>query len=52
MTALWSGPHGDTWKKSKIQIYGWLNVGGKLQHFESWSESVGGEVRQFPHGLR
>jgi hypothetical protein len=52
MTALWSGPHGDTWKNSKIQIYGWLNVGGKLQHFESWSESVGGEVRQFPHGLR
>jgi hypothetical protein len=30
MTALWSGPHGDTWKKSKIQIYGGLNVGGNF----------------------
>jgi hypothetical protein len=27
MQALWSGPHGDWWKKTKIQIYGWLNFG-------------------------
>ena len=30
MTALWTGPDGDFWKKSKIQIYGWLNVGGNF----------------------
>jgi hypothetical protein len=27
MTAIWSGKHGDWWKKSGIQIYGWLNGG-------------------------
>jgi hypothetical protein len=27
MQALWSGPGGDWWKHSGIQIYGWLNAG-------------------------
>jgi hypothetical protein len=27
MQALWSGSHGEAWKKSGVQIYGWLNVG-------------------------
>jgi hypothetical protein len=27
MQALWSGPHGEAWKKSGVQIYGWLNAG-------------------------
>src|SRR5579871_205423 len=27
MTAIWGGKHGDWWKKSGIQIYGWLNGG-------------------------
>jgi Putative beta-barrel porin-2, OmpL-like. bbp2/Carboxypeptidase regulatory-like domain len=27
MQALWSGPDGDAWKKSGVQIYGWLNGG-------------------------
>ena len=27
MQALWSGPHGEAWKKSGVQIYGWLNGG-------------------------
>jgi hypothetical protein len=27
MTAIWSGKHGDWWKKYGIQIYGWLNGG-------------------------
>jgi hypothetical protein len=30
MEALWSGPHGEGWKNSGVQIYGWLNVGGNL----------------------
>lgn len=33
MQALWSGPHGDWWKKSGIQFYGWLNFGA------NWSTS-------------
>jgi hypothetical protein len=27
MTALYAGPNGDAWKRSRIQIYGWGNVG-------------------------
>jgi len=27
MQALWSGPHGEGWKRSGVQIYGWANVG-------------------------
>ena len=27
MQALWNGPHGEGWKRSGIQIYGWANVG-------------------------
>jgi hypothetical protein len=27
MTAVWSGRRGDAWKRSGIQIYGWLNGG-------------------------
>src|SRR5579872_3224527 len=27
MQAIWSGPHGDAWKNSGVQIYGWANVG-------------------------
>jgi len=27
MTALYGGKHGDWWKKSKIDIYGWVNAG-------------------------
>lgn len=30
MDALWSGPHGEGWKESGVQIYGWLNFGGNL----------------------
>jgi hypothetical protein len=30
MQALWSGPHGEGWKESGVQIYGWLNVGGNV----------------------
>src|SRR5215471_5689324 len=27
MQALWSGSHGEGWKNSGVQIYGWANVG-------------------------
>jgi hypothetical protein len=30
MTALWNGPNGDAWKRSGVQIYGWLNAGFNL----------------------
>ena len=27
MQAIWSGSHGDAWKRGGVQIYGWLNAG-------------------------
>lgn len=42
MTALWGGPHGDDWKKTGIQIYGWLNFGGNV------SSSNKGGYSNFP----
>ncbi len=27
MTAIWEGSNGDAWKRSGIQIYGWVNAG-------------------------
>jgi hypothetical protein len=30
MQAIWSGKHGDWWRKSGIQIYGWINFGANV----------------------
>jgi hypothetical protein len=30
MTAIWGGSNGDWWKKTGIQIYGWLNAGANV----------------------
>jgi hypothetical protein len=56
MQALWSGPHGDAWKKSGIQIYGWLNFGfnvstsnnksaGKYTNFPEAYDTVANSVQ-------
>jgi Putative beta-barrel porin-2, OmpL-like. bbp2 len=42
MQAIWSGSNGDWWKKSGIQIYGWLNGGFNL------STSTGGGYSNYP----
>ncbi len=42
MTALWGGPHGEGWKKSGVQIYGWFNIGGNA------SSSSKGGYSNFP----
>ena len=42
MTALWEGPHGEAWKRSGVQIYGWFNFGGNL------SSSNQGGYSNFP----
>ncbi len=42
MTALWGGSHGDAWKRSGVQIYGWFNFGGNL------SNSSQGGYSSFP----
>ncbi len=38
MTALYAGPHGDWWKKSRIDMYGWVNAGF---NFSTSSQSNG-----------
>jgi hypothetical protein len=42
MTAVWGGSNGDAWKKSGMQIYGWLNAGANV------STSKGGGYANFP----
>jgi hypothetical protein len=42
MTAVWGGSNGDWWKKSGIQMYGWLNAGANV------STSKGGGYSNFP----
>jgi hypothetical protein len=42
MTAIWGGKHGDWWKRSGIQIYGWLNAGVNV------STSTGSGYSTFP----
>jgi hypothetical protein len=48
MTALWKGPNGDFWKKSKIQIYGWLNVGGNFSTSKGGVNPSAGKYDNFP----
>jgi hypothetical protein len=48
MTALWSGPQGDVWKKSKIQILGWLNVGGSFSTSKAGVHPSAGKYANFP----
>jgi hypothetical protein len=42
MQAIWSGSNGDAWKRSGIQVYGWLNAGFNT------STSKGGGYSNFP----
>jgi len=42
MQAIWGGSNGDAWKRSGIQIYGWLNAGVNA------STSKGGGYSNFP----
>src|SRR5580704_11909007 len=52
MTALWNGPDGDFWKKSKIQIYGWLNVGANFSTSKGGVNPVAGKYDNFDWGFR
>jgi hypothetical protein len=48
MTALWEGPHGDFWKNSKIQIYGWLNVGANFSTSKGGVNPSEGKYDNYP----
>lgn len=45
MTALYAGPHGDAWKKSKITIYGWGDLG---INFSTSGDKSGGRYANAP----
>jgi hypothetical protein len=45
MTAIWSSKHGDWWKKSRIQMYGWSDFGMNLS---TSTQAVGGKYANAP----
>jgi hypothetical protein len=48
MTALWSGSDSDAWKKSKIQIYGWLNFSANFSTSKGGVNPSAGKYDNFP----
>ncbi len=42
MQALYDGPNGEAWKKSRIQLYGWINFSGNISTSHSSSTSQNG----------
>jgi hypothetical protein len=42
MQALYDGPNGDAWKKSKVQIYGWVNFSGNISTSHTTKQSENG----------
>lgn len=45
MTAIYGGKSGDAWRKSRIAIYGWMNIGMNLS---SSSDTSGGRYANAP----
>ena len=42
MQALYEGPNGDAWKKSKIQFYGWVNFSGNISTSDAGGKTQNG----------
>src|SRR5215468_6967423 len=42
MQAIYEGPGGDAWKKSKIQLYGWINFSGNISTSHPSNKSENG----------
>ena len=42
MQALYEGPNGDAWKRSKIQLYGWINFSGNISTSHTSKQSENG----------
>src|SRR3982075_508603 len=45
MQAIYDGPGGDAWKRSKVQIYGWVNFSGNISTSHNMSK---GQNANFP----
>jgi len=42
MQAIYDGPGGDAWQKSKVQIYGWANFSGNISTSDAGGKSQNG----------
>jgi len=42
MQALYEGPNGDAWKRSKVQIYGWINFSGNISTSDAGGKTQNG----------
>ena len=42
MQALYDGPNGDAWKRSKVQIYGWINFSGNISTSDTGGKTQNG----------
>jgi hypothetical protein len=42
MQALYDGPNGEAWKKSKIQFYGWINFSGNISTSDAGGKTQNG----------
>jgi len=45
MQAIWEGKSGDAWKRSGVQLYGWIDAG---MNFSTSSQDVGGKYANAP----
>ncbi len=45
MQAIYDGPNGEAWKKSKVQLYGWVNFSGNISTSHNTSR---GQNANFP----
>ena len=42
MQALYEGPNGEAWKKSKVQFYGWINFSGNISTSDAGGKTQNG----------
>ena len=42
MQAIYDGPNGDAWKRSKVQIYGWINFSGNISTSDAGGKTQNG----------
>ena len=42
MQAIYEGPNGDAWKRSKVQIYGWVNFSGNISTSDAGGKTQNG----------
>ena len=52
MQALYEGPNGEAWKRSKIQFYGWVNFSGNISTSHPGGKTSRTEISRLIYDLR